>query len=350
MGLNDNVLYSFRRWEISSVVDKSVNHPKAMRMLNMNRALILLTAIIFIVPGCNEETKKAESTIANHENDLLQNQLTGKVKSVRTTTYDAIEVSGAITAGDFESQEYVLFNREGFYIERNSCNWDGSIDGWDTFGYDSAGNLIKVRGYNADSSLISERRYWYNIRGKLIEEQSGGKAEIFGDSVDKQTYEYNDKGWLTARCDYFGENMKEKRIYEYDPHGNDTVMTVFDAKGNFKKKRTRKYDKSGDNNEVAWYNSEGRLTLRAIYKRNRRGKVMEHVTYDSFGNLKSKNTYDYDEQGNLTRLNFHTPGFEQWDTEYTAQFEYDAKGNWILEVEFVDGEPSSYIEREIEYY
>jgi hypothetical protein len=350
MGLNDNVLYSFRRWEISSVCDKSVNHPKATCMFKINRAYILLTAITFLVASCNIKTERAEANKANHENDLLKNQLTGKVKSVRTTTYDAIEVSGAINAGDFESQEYVLFNREGFYIERYSCNWDGSIDRRDTFGYDSAGNLTEVRSYNSDSSILRKRTYRYDIRGNQIEELSDGYTEILGDSVDQRTYEYNDKGWVTARCDYFKESLNEKRIYEYDQHGNDTTMRVLGAKGNLVKKRTQKYDKSGDINEVAWYNSEGRLTLRAIYKRNRRGKVMEHVTYDSFGNLKSKNTYDYDEQGNLTRLNFHTPGFEQWDTEYTAQFEYDAKGNWILEVEFVDGEPSAYIKREIGYY
>jgi hypothetical protein len=319
-------------------------------MTKTDWSFVLLAAIAVISAGCGDKSNRAEATKPFLENDLIQNQLTGKVKSVRTTLYDAMDVSGEITAGDFESQVYERFNREGFYIERFSYNWDGSIDGRDTFDYDSAGNLMKVRGYNEDSSIISERRYWYDMRGNLIEEQSGGKAEIFRDSVDKQTYEYDDNGWLTARCDYFEENMKEKRIYEYDPDGNDTIMMVFDANGNFTKKRIRKYDESGEINEVAWYNSEGRLTLRAIYKRNRRAKVMEHVTYDSFGNLKSKNIYDYDEQGNLTRMNFHTPGFEQWDTEYTAQFEYDSMRNWILQVEFIDGEPSSYTKREIEYY
>ena len=126
----------------------------------MEKIILVILSVLCLV-SCNQSEKK---------NDLTEENLKGKVKSIKETTYKAIEKFGQIEKGDVlvdssavytDDGRFKIYNEKGNKIEENRYDSDGSLDFKDTYKYDEKGNKIEINNYNSDGRLDSKTTYKY---------------------------------------------------------------------------------------------------------------------------------------------------------------------------------------------
>src|SRR5258705_13423092 len=103
--------------------------------------------ILSLIIGMIINTVNAQVTM---KNDLQDLKIKGNVKSVRETSYQAIQKSDAIEKGkrkmespDTDRDFYMVLNDKGNKIEKTEYNSDGSSFGKLTYQYDDKGNVIE---------------------------------------------------------------------------------------------------------------------------------------------------------------------------------------------------------------
>ena len=158
--------------------------------------------------SCNQSEKK---------NDLTEENLKGKVKSIKETTYKAVDKFGQIEKGDVLNNYFNIYNEKGNKIEDNFYDSDGNLSSKDTYEYDEKGNNIEKNNYDSDGSLNSKTTYKYDKKGNKIEDNS---YDSDGSLNSKTTYKYDEKGnMIEYNTDgRFGEKYTYK--YEYDKNNN----------------------------------------------------------------------------------------------------------------------------------
>src|ERR1035437_1229094 len=88
-----------------------------------------------------------QSQAQNHKTDLQEMNLKGKVKSLKESTYQATDKGGKVQKEKiYVSYDYV-FNEQGYKIEKNEYNTNGSLDNKCTYLYNDKGNNIEVNMY-----------------------------------------------------------------------------------------------------------------------------------------------------------------------------------------------------------
>ena len=203
----------------------------------MEKIILVILSVLCLV-SCNQSEKK---------NDLTEENLKGKVKSIKETTYKAIEKFGQIEKGDVlvdssavytDYGRFKIYNEKGNKIEENRYNSDGSLYYKVTYKYDGKGNKIEVNHYDSNGSLILKYTYKYDENGNKIEECW-----------------YNEDGSLIV-----------KFTPKYDENGNMMEVNNYDSDGSLHKKFTYKYDEKGNKIEINNYNSDGRLDSKTTYK------------------------------------------------------------------------------------
>ena len=259
------------------------------------KKIILATLSVLYLVSYGQLEKKSEK-----KNDLTEENLKGKVKSIKETTYKAVDKFGQIKKGNvfydgFSSPFTIIYNEKGNQIK--ICRYDkyGKIDNKNTYKYDEKGNIIEHNTYD-DGRLVFKDIYKYDEKGNKIEKNHyyyDGRLDY------KTTYKYDEKG-----------NNIEENIYDYD----------YDGYGS---KYTYKYDEKGNNIEKNYYGSNGRLDYKNTYK------------YDEKGNNIEENTYYYDDRP---------------IENYSYEYEYDKNNNWTQKIQYRNTIPNSITERIIEYY
>jgi len=248
------------------------------------------------------------------DTDWAELNLSGKVKSITSTSYEAEEKFGEIVISEIRTEsesrtpaaepiEKITFNKKGNIIEINRYGSDGSLASKSTYKYDDEGNRIELNRYDSDGNLSWKETYKNDNEGNRIEMNTYGSD---GSLSWKRTYKYDDEG-----------NKIEISIYEHR----------FGRDGNFFGKSTYKYDDEGNRIEINRYGSDGSLASKITYKYDDEGNRIEENKYIQF----------YDPDGSLT-------------SKHTYKYEYDKKGNWISRIEFEDDVPEYITEREIEYF
>lgn len=228
-------------------------------------------------------------------NDLKELKLNGRIKSIKESSFEAVEKFGEISKGNIVSSEYLLFNREGNKTEENSYKPDRSLNSRSTYEYDDKGNQIKVNSYKPDGSLGF-----------------------------RDTFEYDDKG-------------NQIELNSYKPDGSLNLRWTFE------------YDDKGNQIELNAYKSDGSLDFRHTSEYDDKGNEIELNAYESDGSLNSKWTYKYDDKGNRIEASAYYSD-RGLIPEITYQYEFDEQKNWIKQIVFENGIPKKIIEREIEYY
>lgn len=94
--------------------------------------------------------------------------LKGKIKSLKEIRYDAVEKGGKAQKGEIIMYDTYVFNNEGYLIEENAYDLDGSLDDKSTYKDDDTGN-IDENWRRADGSPAGKRTYKYDKKGYLIE-------------------------------------------------------------------------------------------------------------------------------------------------------------------------------------
>ena len=152
----------------------------------MEKIILVILSVLCLV-SCNQSEKK---------NDLTEENLKGKVKSIKETTYEAVDKFGQIEKGDVlvdssavytDDGRFKIYNEKGNKIEENYYNSNGSLIYKNTYKYDEKGNKIEEYHYDEDGKFNYKTTYKYDEKGNTIEinnYNSDGRLD------SKYTYKY----------------------------------------------------------------------------------------------------------------------------------------------------------------
>ena len=180
------------------------------------KKIILATLSVLCLVSCNQSEKK---------NDLTEENLKGKVKSITENTYEAVDKFGQIEKGDVlvdssavytDDGHFKIYNEKGNKIEENYYNSNGSLIYKNTYKYDEKGNKIEEYHYDEDGKFNYKYTYKYDEKGNNIEKNnydSNGRLD------SKYTYEYDKNNNWTQRIEYKNTipHRITERIIEYYP-------------------------------------------------------------------------------------------------------------------------------------
>lgn len=127
-----------------------------------------------------------------------------------------------------------------------------------------------------------------------------------------------------------------------EPILNTTPEEIFHRKEG-QEKFSYKYDQKGNRIEHTAYD------IKYSYQYNDKGQVIEENIHDEMDKISTKTIIKYDKKGNFIKKTAHYLDVSTKEN-YTYQYTYDQKGNWVKRIEYKDKNPIQITERVIEYY
>ncbi|MFZ4059319.1 MAG: hypothetical protein ACOYKE_14345 [Ferruginibacter sp.] len=272
--------------------------------------------------------------------DLKAEGLKGKVKSVKTKSYDAKEQSGTFVKSNLDVGEgRYVYNQKGKMVEKSYYRADGSLYSIEIYKYNDNGCLSEYK--KVENNEIKE-----NYTCKCDEKSNVIEKIESVDLIGTTTIKYNDKGNVIEEFTDFHDGSPFRVTYKYDEKGNniennmnnDIITTnKYDLTGNRIESSNRygysiyKYDAKGNQIETSSYKN-GALVYKCKDKYDATGNIIESVCYNSDGSLRSGTTFH----------KFVYDNFNNWikKTSYTETSSFGVKGISNPQIE----------ERKIEYY
>lgn len=281
--------------------------------------LLQFGGLVLVTGSCSKAVKTAGT-------DLQELNLKGKIKSVRTISYDAVDSAGVIVKGEKAvnlpfSYTFLLFNGAGNLIRKDDYDSHGQIDSRWTYKYDGAGKLTEKNRYQSDGRLDLKWLYGYDHRNNLQRENSyRGDSSLYAE----WKYNYNANGRLGQKeLNFPGVPVLDtKWTYQYNGNGYLAAENQYGPGDSLMSKEKYRYDKNGAVTEEIKYNAEGKIITKRVYKYNDRG---DRIAYTN------------------TRPGQHIL------TEWVYRYTYDQTGNWIRKIVLENGAPKTIVEREIGY-
>jgi len=256
--------------------------------------------------------------------------LKGNVRSVRETSYKAVEKFGEIQKGEREREDgmfdsYMIYNKTGNYTELNLYFPDGRLSGRTVVRYDESGNQLQKEHFDEGGTLEETHTCRADDRGNIVVEETIRSDQDGNPEKTTITNNY-DPGGNKIENHYIKSNGRDwKTTYEYDNQGNQIEQTSFDENGNVNMRWISKFDQNRRKTEMKRY-QQGKLDFSYFWKYDDQGKMSEESGYNADGSLSFRNSYQY------------------------PHYEYDREGNWIQCIDFENGQPAYILEREITYY
>lgn len=249
--------------------------------------LFLSCFVIAFFSGCGKVTDSDKDHVLSENNDETTAVQTTEnyADSVQTATSSEQETITHIYADNYEFPD-------GITIPSNACYCRSDNYGEYTF-YDKLDNVIQV--YNDD--YYESHKYEYNEDGTIA-------VEIYSDPMTSDTYFYTynpDKTLLKMQT----EGDDTYTLYEYDEHGqviHDYIMNESDNRCMVATDYENVYEngnlvlhKDKSNGLLATettyeYDNDGNIT-REVYKSNYLGKILTDTSYTYYedGKIKSEN-------------------------------------------------------------
>lgn len=267
----------------------------------------LILFCFFIIQVCD----------AQSGNDLIKQNLKGKVKSLKEWEYQGSFKKGEIIAGQLYFVHTYEYNRDGWeLVEKNYGEKD--ILYTDTFIY--ADGILKEKKQNNKSGLLEFRWIFdYDKGGNLIEEN------------------FDDPSDFKQSGKYIYKHTKDKQAEKF----------CFNHQGDLTLKNKYLYDRNNNIIESKLYTNKDSLLLFEIMRYNDNNNKIEDI-----GNINGKlekYTYKYDIDGNQTEeCNYKGDTiFEKKTFKYS---DFDKIGNWLKKITFSHNVLMYIAIREIEYY
>lgn len=276
--------------------------------------MITLT-IMFICTSCTSNLL---------ENDLKKAELKGKVKSIKTTEYNAVERFGELVKDKSGETSIRIYNQEGMIIERSEYFSNGSLNYKLKYSYDEKGNITD-ESYE-DKSYSSKAKYTYDKNGNLIEKSA---YDANGDLKGRAKYTYDENGNM-IESSLYGSEGSEKAKYSYDKKGNKVEGNYYNLDGKFSGKSKTAYDKKGNIIENSYYYGE-ELSYKTTFSYDKKGNMTAEETQYSYNEELDYQPYNYrryvyDEKGHIIEYSIKIEGREE------GKLSYDKKGNLIKEI------------------
>ena len=328
------------------------------------------------------------STCGNIEqNEEKTGELKGRVRSVHTSAYYAIDILGELSKERYAYGVEDFYDENGNLIEKNKFHREGEVMTNSTYRYDKNGNLIEEtdysfgrferkakysydnignkteqRIYNSYGSLLNRFRYYYDSSGNLTLESRYWTNNL-STPVDIK-YTYGSNGKLIEKNEYFKRvelgngdyrgGSIFKTIYSYDNNGNKIKESKYDSEGVLRKEIRYSYDNNGNKTKESEYDSKGVLRKEIRDSYDNKGNLIEKKYYEYYNvdgsSISREIKYSYDSNGNpLEEISIPTYGRNCRYYDY----EYDSKKNWIRRVsdrEEIDQWVTVIEEREIKYW
>lgn len=228
--------------------------------------------------------------------------------------------------------------------------------------FDPKGNIVKeyqqVKGQTDSLYYISESKYLYNKKGKLI--QKIFKEGDFSQTDNNQykyvyytNYIYDDKDRLIEEEECASDLLKgEKVIYTYDEYGNIIEKISFTDKNNYFYKEIYNYD--NENRQISYIkiyitNEYKDEIKKNTWKYDNLGRIIEEYVYElsstqyEEGTLIYNNTiryYTYNAKWKLFEIKdqyLSNSILAQGATQGHTYYAYDSEGNLLCESNFGDG-------------
>ena len=228
--------------------------------------------------------------------------------------------------------------------------------------FDPKGNIVKeyqqVKGQTDSLYYISESKYLYNEKGKLI--QKIFKEGDFPQTDNNQykyvyytNYIYDDKDRLIEEEECDSDLLKgEKVIYTYDEYGNIIEKISFTDKDNHFYKEM--YEYNTENSRISYKKEYVIDKYKDIKKENtwkydKMGNIVEEYVYELSSTQYEEGTliynnairyYKYNDKGKLFDVidqYLSNSILAQGATQGHTYYAYDLKGNLLCESNFGDG-------------
>ena len=167
---------------------------------------------------------------------------------------------------------------------------------------------------------------------------------------DKTLYAYNSEGYLIKDATYSpGGFLKSHYTYQVNAEGQILKEETYRA-NELESAVTYTYNKQGDPVEMRYYDAQNNLLQIVKNKLNKQHQLVSNQVYDKDNNLVSTTTKKYNAKGDCVKLQAETKLPKKQKNVATYEYKYDAQGNWISKMTFINGEPRQIIERTFTYY
>ena len=182
-----------------------------------------------------------------------------------------------------------------------------------TIKYKKDGTLSKAKISDMDG--LYSMAYKYSGKKGLVKKQTN-KLYALGIKMQSGTvkYKYTKKGYLKSATTYSGKKKKEKALYSWDAHGNNTVV--------------KRYNKKGKLTGATYYiyNADGECTM---YKEYKNGALSETTTVtDTSASTDVLKKYNAD--GSLKEISYRTISHGN----PVAVTSYDANGRKTSDIQY----------------
>lgn len=121
----------------------------------MKKIILVILSVLCLV-SYGQLEKKTEK-----KNDLTEENLKGKVKSIKETLYEAVDKFGQIKKGNVLNNYFTIYNKKGNTIEGNEYYSNRRFNYKTTYKYDEKGNNIEENYYNSNGRLYEKHTYKY---------------------------------------------------------------------------------------------------------------------------------------------------------------------------------------------
>lgn len=163
-------------------------------------------------------------------------------------------------------------------VRPDGSRWKSSIT---TF--DNRGKVLKLTNYEQDGAVKGKTIYTYDVRGNILSETNTYKSDGRSKS-SKQSYNYNDSGFLLEESQYFDGVLNDKTTYKRDPHGNATDVVKFDNKLRMTEKQSWTFEfASGDDWVRAvlseWTSKKPNEPLQPTFEIRRIFRIVSEATF-----------------------------------------------------------------------
>lgn len=268
------------------------------------------------------------ASCSNSKNSLYYANLKGKVKTLKTVTYEAQYKFGEVEKGEIVTyppdHPLKYYQNIGVFIDR----------------YNKRGNLEHSERFDTDMRLESKTEYFWESGWMM-----GYKTLYVDGSIDE---------WSCKRDKKYGQIIEETCSSEW--HDYKTVCTIREdddemtdwvrdneyhdefLKGRPQQEKGsyRTIRKNGEVYQKIIYNEAGEETSTVTYGERER---IETVQNDDGSSV----TFEYNDLGDVVKM-------VDSGEEYAFEYEYDKHDNWIKRITYKGDTPLYIEEREIEYY
>ena len=155
--------------------------------------------------------------------------------------------------------------------------------------YDKNNNKTESYFYNADGSVLYHKTFVYDKEGRLLKSQIVHDGQL----KSKYTYEYN--GMNMTESDDFDSTGKflSKWLYNYDAHDNQIEAVQYNSKNILQQKTTSEYNSMDfKTKETNYFGTELRDFF--IYEYNWKNLLSVRTEYASNSKITAKYRYKYE--------------------------------------------------------